>query len=260
MSDSVLTYVFLCGISVIAGVINAIAGGGTLLTFPALLHALGSNHAVMANGTSTVAVVPGSAAGAWGYRKELADKKQVLLRLLWPSLVGGALGALLVTRFPDKVFNTLVPWLILTASLLFVLQRPVQRWVGMHKHEGPPKRSTVLAIVVFQFVVAIYGGYFGAGMGILMLSALAVMNVGNIHHMNGVKSVLAAVINGMAVVVFVAEGQVYWKYALPMAAGTITGGYFGARVARRLPAVYVRWMVIAIGFGLSAYYFWQQFK
>ncbi len=259
MSDSVLTYVFLCGTAIVAGVINSIAGGGTLLTFPALLQALGGNG-VLANGTSTVAVVPGSAAGAWGYRKELADKRTVLMRLLWPSLIGGALGALLVTRFPEKVFNTLVPWLILTASLLFLLQRPVQRWIGAHKHEGPPTSRTALNLVMFQFVVSIYGGYFGAGMGILMLSALAFMNVGDIHHMNGVKSVLAAVINGMAVVVFVVEGQVAWRFALPMAAGTIIGGYFGARAARRMPAIYVRWMVIAIGFGLSAYYFWQQFE
>jgi uncharacterized membrane protein YfcA len=259
MSEPVATYLFLCGTAVVAGVINSVAGGGTLLTFPALLHAL-SGNGVLANGTSTVAIVPGSMAGAWGYRKELADKRAVLKRLLWPSLLGGAVGALLVTRFPEKIFNTLVPWLILTASLLFLLQRPMQRWIGSHKHEGPPTNRTVLALVVFQFIVAVYGGYFGAGIGILMLSALAFMNVGNIHHMNGVKSFLAALINGMAVVIFVAEGQVAWKYALPMAAGTILGGYFGARVARRLPAVYVRWIVIAIGFGLSAYYFWQQFK
>jgi uncharacterized membrane protein YfcA len=259
MSDPVLTYVFLCGTALVAGAINSIAGGGTLLTFPALLHALGGNG-VLANGTSTVAVVQGSAAGAWGYRKELADKRAVLMRLLWPSLIGGAIGALLVTRFPDKVFNTLVPWLILTAALLFLLQRPMQRWIGTHKREGPPMKRTVVTLVVCQFFVAIYGGYFGAGIGILMLSALAFMNVGDIHHMNGMKSFLAAAINGMAVVVFVAEGQVAWKYALPMAAATIPGGYFGARVARRLPVVYVRWIVIAIGFGLSAYYFWQQFE
>lgn len=259
MSDPVITYLFLCLTSLVAGVINAVAGGGTLLTFPALFGALGGNG-VLANGTSTVAVVPGSAAGAWGYRKELADKRAILMRLLWPSLFGGAIGALLVTRFPEKVFNTLVPWLILLASVLFLVQRPVQRWIGMHKHEGPPHRNTVIAIVIFQLFVAIYGGYFGAGMGILMLSALGLMAVGDIHHMNGVKSVLAAIVNGMAVVIFVIEGQVAWRYALPMAACTITGGYFGARVARRLPAVYVRWMVIAIGFGLSAYYFWQQFR
>lgn len=259
MPDPAVTYAFLCVTAFVAGIINSVAGGGTLLTFPALLHAL-SGNGVLANGTSTVAVVPGSAAGAWGYRKELADKKKVLLRLFFPSAIGGAIGALLVTRFPDRIFNALVPWLILTAALLFLLQRPIQRWIGAHKHEGPPTDRTVVWLMIFQFFVAIYGGYFGAGIGILMLSALAFMNVGDIHHMNGVKSALAAAINGMAVVIFVIEGQVAWKYALPMAAGTITGGYFGARVARRLPAVYVRWLVVAIGFGLSAYYFWQQFK
>jgi uncharacterized membrane protein YfcA len=247
----------LCAISLLAGAINSVAGGGTLLTFPALLHVLGGNG-VLANGTSTVAVVPGSLAGAWGYRSELADKRGVLMRLLWPSLIGGAVGALLVTRFPERIFNSLVPWLILTATILFLLQKPLQMWVGAHQHDKSPGSRTVAFLILFQFVVAVYGGYFGAGMGIIMLATLGFMAVGNIHHLNGVKSVLAVLINGMAVVVFVIEGQVRWNYALPMAAATITGGYLAARGARRLPTVYVRWMVIAIGLGLSAYYFGQQ--
>lgn len=257
MSDPVVTYFFLCGSALLAGAINSIAGGGTLLTFPSLLAAL-SGNGVLANGTSTVAVFPGSLASAWGYRKELADKRTIVLRLLAPSLFGGAIGALLVTRFPESVFNALVPWLILGAAVLFLLQKPMQRWVGTHEHIGPPTSRTTLIIIGCQFFVAIYGGYFGAGIGILMLSALGFMAVGDIHHMNGVKTVLASAINGMAVVVFIAEGKVHWNYALAMAAACIVGGYFGARVARRLKPVYVRAIVITIGFGLSAYYFWQQ--
>jgi uncharacterized membrane protein YfcA len=259
MNDPISTYILLCGSALLAGAVNSIAGGGTLLTFPALLHAL-SGNGVLANGTSTVAVVPGSFAGAWGYRKELADKRTILLRLVWPSLIGGAVGALLVTRFPASVFNALVPWLILMAALLFLLQRPVQRWMGTHKHEGPPTNRTVAIIVGFQLLVAVYGGYFGAGIGILMLSSLGFMAVGDIHHMNAVKTMLASVINGIAVVVFVVEDQVNWNYASAMAVAAIVGGYIGARVARRLPAIYVRGIIIAIGFGLSAYYFWQQFR
>jgi uncharacterized membrane protein YfcA len=257
MSDPIITYLILIAVSLLAGAINAVAGGGTLLTFPALFTALNGNG-VLANGTSTVAVVPGSLAGAWGYRSELADKRAILMRLLWPSLIGGTVGALLVTRFPERIFNELVPWLILTATFLFLLQKPLQAWLGAHQHDKPPASRTVALLILFQFVVAIYGGYFGAGMGIVMLATLGLMAVGDIHHMNGVKSVLAVAINGMAVVVFVAEGQVRWNYALPMAAATIVGGYVGARGARRLPAVYVRWIVIAIGLGLSAYYFGQR--
>jgi uncharacterized protein len=258
MSDPILTYFFLCGSALLAGAVNSIAGGGTLLTFPALLHALNGNG-VLANGTSTVAVVPGSFAGAWGYRNELGDKRAIVLRLLWPSLIGGAVGTLLVTRFPAEVFNALVPWLILSAALLFLLQRPLQRWLGTHQQVGPPSSRTIAMVVGFQFLVAVYGGYFGAGIGILMLSALGFMAIGDIHHMNGVKTMLASAINAMAAAVFVIERQVKWDFALAMAVAAIVGGYAGARIARRLPAVYVRAIVIAIGLGLSGYYFWQRF-
>src|SRR5262249_42493501 len=143
MSDPNSTYLLLCATAFVAGVINSVAGGGTLLTFPALLEALGGNG-VLANGTSTVAIVPGSFAGAWGYRQELADKRVILRRLIVPSLLGGAVGALLVTELPPAVFNGLVPWLILTAAVLFMLQRPLLRWFGAHHLEGPPSQRTVV--------------------------------------------------------------------------------------------------------------------
>jgi uncharacterized protein len=258
MSDSVLTYLFLCGSAFLAGAINSIAGGGTLLTFPALFEAL-NGKGVLANGTSTLALMPGSLAASWGYRKELADKRAMLLHLLAPSIVGGAVGALLATTLDQKIFNALVPWLIFAAALLFTVQRPIQRWLGTRTQQGPPTRRAVLMVAGFQFLVAIYGGYFGAGIGILMLSALAFMSVGDIHHMNGMKTVLAALINGVAIVVFIVQGQVRWDYALAMALAAIAGGYLGARVARRLKPAFVRWIVVAIGFGLSIYYFWKQF-
>jgi uncharacterized protein len=263
LSDPVVNYVFLCGSAFLAGAINSVAGGGTLLTFPALFHALaghGEMAGVLANGTSTVALMPGSIAGAWGYRRELADKRAVLMRLIWPSLIGGAAGALLVTTLPGKIFNALVPWLILTAALLFSLQKPLQRWIGGRHSEGPPAGGTTLMVTGFQLLVALYGGYFGAGIGILMLSSLAFMAVGDIHHMNGIKTVLAAVINGVAVIVFIIQEKVQWNFAAAMAVAAIAGGYLGARIARRMDPTYVRTIVIAIGFGLSAYYFWQQFR
>jgi uncharacterized membrane protein YfcA len=219
------------------------------------LSGLGLDAAAVANATSTVALLPGSAAGAVGYRSELAESRRFVLRMLPPSFAGGLVGSWLLIAYPSA-FGPLVPWLILTAAVLFLLQAPLSRLSRRRTtdtHEPGPLLAA--ALIGFQFLVAVYGGYFGAGIGILMLTALGFMGVGNIHRMNGVKTLLAAVINGVSVVVFVAGGLVNWPYALAMAAAAILGGYAGARVARRLPVVYVRWSVIAIGFGLSAYYF-----
>ena len=249
------TYPVLAAAALAGGAINSIAGGGTLLTFPTLLAVL---HPVSANATSTLALLPGSLAGAWGYRAELSETKP-MLRVLWlPSLVGGILGSLAVTRFPERVFETLVPWLLLLASTLLLIQRPLLRWVGAHPHETP-KPGTVGVIVFFQFLVGMYGGYFGAGIGILMLSSLAFMGIPDIHRMNGLKSVLAALMNGATAVIFVLEGVVVWKYALMMAVASIIGGYLGARGARKLPASYVRAIVVFIGFSVAAYTFYKRF-
>lgn len=255
MDPSPWTYPVLAAAATLGGAINAIAGGGTLLTFPALLAVL---HPVGANATSTVALLPGSLAGAWGYRKELSETRP-MLRVLWlPSLLGGILGSLAVTRFPEKVFENLVPWLLVVASTLLLLQRPIARRLGAHPHQKP-HGNTVIAIVFFQFLVGIYGGYFGAGIGILMLSSLAFMGIPDIHRMNGLKSVLAALINGATAVIFIVEGVVEWKYAAVMAAASVAGGYLGARGARKLPAAYVRTIVVFIGFGVAAYTFYKRF-
>lgn len=255
MPDSPLTYLFLCLSALAAGAINSIAGGGTLATFPALLSVL---TAVPANATSTFALLPGSFAAAWGYRKELAATRAMLKRLFLPSLFGGILGAFAVTRFPERVFETLVPWLLLTATTLMVVQRPLAKWIGAHPHEKPAP-GTVAAVVFFQFLVGIYGGYFGAGIGILMLSALSFMGIPDIHQMNGIKSILASVMNGIGALIFIYEGKVVWRYALPMAVASVIGGYAGARLARKLSASTVRSIVIAIGFGVAAYSFYKRF-
>lgn len=252
MSDPVWNDAVVCLSAFAAGVLNSIAGGGTLLTFPALLAVL---DPAIANATSTVALLPGSVAGAVGYRAELAASRRFVWRMLPPSLLGGLIGSLLLWAYPNA-FGPLIPWLVLTAAVLFLIQAPLSKYLRRHQadaHEPGPVLG--VALIWFQLLIAIYGGYFGAGIGILMLTALGFMGVGDIHRMNGVKTLLAAVINGVSVVVFVAGGMVNWSYALVMAVSAIVGGYAGARVARRLPAVYVRWAVIAIGFGLSAYYF-----
>jgi uncharacterized membrane protein YfcA len=262
------TFTFLCVSAFLAGAMNSVAGGGTLLTFPALLSSfapLGPQAAAMANGTSTVALLPGSFAGAVGYRRELWECRRFVFRMIAPSLAGGYIGAWFVSRDQDA-FAALVPWLILTAAVLFVVQAPLSKWVkrraaagGAQTEHHEPGWFTQALVIGFQFLVAVYGGYFGAGIGILMLSALGFMGVGDIHRMNAVKTFLAAAINTASVVVFVRDKLVNWDYAIPMVAAAILGGYTGARVARRLPAHYVRYAVIVIGFGLSAYYFVKQY-
>lgn len=252
MSEGPLQYVWLGLAALAAGVVNSVAGGGTLLTFPALLAVVSP---VVANGTSTVALVPGSAAAAWGYRRELGRTRRWLLLLTPPSLIGGVVGSLLVTRLDPHVFDALVPWLILTAALLFLFQPLLTRRAGKLAAPAKPRRGAVVAIVLFQFFVAVYGGYFGAGIGILMLSALGLMGLDDIHAMNALKNVLAACINGVSVAVFVLDGVVAWRLVGVMAVSAVLGAYLGARVARRLDRRFVRWVVIAIGFCLAAHYF-----
>ena len=255
MNDPLLIYLVLCLSAAAAGAVNSVAGGGTLLSFPPLLRLM---DAVNANATSTVALMPGSLAGGFGYRKEVRECRALILRLIIPSILGGAVGSLLVTRLPKEVFAALVPWLILSAAFLFLIQGPIKRLTGAGRH-GAPSAWTRAAVIAGQFLIAVYGGYFGAGIGILMLSVLPFMGTDNIHQTNAAKTVLAAVINSVTVLIFVLEGVVIWRYALAMALAAIVGGYLGAHFARKLPAVYVRALVIVIGFGLGGYYLWKEF-
>jgi hypothetical protein len=290
--DGPTAYAVLAAAAFAAGVMNSVAGGGTLLTFPALIAVLSVSHGqddapAWANATSTLALLPGSVAGAWGYRREYAAARPFALRMLPPSLVGGIVGSLLLVLFPGH-FTPLVPWLILTAAFLFLIQQPLNRFLSKRRQVAvagaaggatrpppgptgiPPgswmslgplreaRRRQAVGLVGFQFLVATYGGYFGAGIGILMLTALGLMGLQNIHQANGVKTLLASVINGVSAVMFVVGGLVDWRYAGVMAAAAILGGYAGARVARRLPTAYVRWAVILIGFSLAGFFAWKQ--
>jgi uncharacterized membrane protein YfcA len=261
-------YLLLCGAALVAGGVNAVAGGGTLLTFPALYAALGatSEVAVVANATSTVALVPGAIAALLGYREEIVHQRRWALMLLGPSLLGGLLGSLLLVWLPSKTFATLVPWLILTAALLFALQPTISRWVGIGtaqpielKPQTRYSAALFAGMLGFQFLVAVYGGYFGAGIGILMLSALALMGLDDIHQMNAVKTLLNLVINGTSVVVFVASGLVEWRFALAMAASSTAGGYLAARTVRQVNKRLVRLGIVGIGFVLAGYYFYREF-
>ncbi len=253
MPESAGEYAILAVAAFVAGVMNAVAGGGTLLTFPALMSI--GLPATIANATSTVALLPGSFAGAWGYRKELRESRRFARTMLPVSLIGGIFGAILIVAYPDR-FNVLVPWLILTAAVLFLLQVPLQRLLKQKQGDTTaPSARLGFALIGFQFLIATYGGYFGAGIGILMLTSLGFMGIGDIHKVNAVKTFLASAINAVSVVVFLWENLVRWDCVFAMVVPAIIGGYFGARVARKLPAKYVRWTVIAIGFSMAAYYF-----
>ena len=171
--------------------------------------------------------------------------------------MGGVIGSLLLAHLPERVFSNLVPWLLFGATALLLVQPWVSRRLGAVPHEKPTP-GIMAAIVFFQLLVGIYGGYFGAGIGILMLSSLSFVGIPNIHQMNAVKSVLAAMMNATTVVVFVLAGVIVWKYALVMAVAATIGGYLGARVARRLKVSVVRAIVVAVGFGLAAYSYYSR--
>ncbi len=259
-----LLYSSLCLAALLAGIVNALAGGGTLLTFPALKSALfkdfGDLADSMANGTSTIALGPASFSSAWAYRREIAKVRHWLNLLIVPSLLGGGSGAWLAAEYP-KQFRVLVPWLILLAALLFTLQPLITKRLARanQPEDARPSRLAQIAVVLAQLLIGIYGGYFGAGIGILMLSTLGLMGMKNIHEMNALKTVLAGSINGVAIVIFLFKGLYEPRLALAMMAASILGGYLGARYGRQVNQQYIRYFVIAVGFTLAAWYFYQQF-
>ncbi len=265
----------------LGGAVNAVAGGGTLLTFPALLWA--GQLARVANATSTVALWPGAASSFWTYRRELGSSSREIALLSIPSFLGGILGAILLVSTSNASFARVVPFLILLATVLFIVQEPLSRWLRRRAAAGalapaatpvlrpraadsasgrlpessnvgePPKASRARwgTVLVIQFAVGVYGGYFGAGIGILMLAAFGLLGLTNIHHMNALKNLNGMCINGIAAALFVAKGLVRWDIALLMAAGAIFGGYAGAGTAQRIGQRNVRRMIILIGLALT---------
>jgi uncharacterized membrane protein YfcA len=230
---------------------NAIAGGGTILTYPTLLF-LGES-AITANATSTVALWPGAASSMYGYRREVAEHRDWLKTLFLPSLLGGALGAVLLLQTPVKTFERLAPFLILFATVLFMLQGIVARWTRAEHTGKTPGRLAAAAL--FQFGVSVYGGYFGAGIGILMLAVLGFLGLSDIHAANGIKNFFGMCINGLAAAYFIARGAVHWPAALVMIVGAVVGGYAGARFARFIGRDKARAAVVVIGLAVAAILF-----
>jgi uncharacterized membrane protein YfcA len=248
----------LVAASVGAGVMNAMAGGGTILTFPTLL--LAGLPAIAANATSTVALLPGSLASLYGFRDEVRRSPGWLRTLFFPSLIGGTLGSILLLRTPEKVFAALAPLLILFATVLFMVQGALSRRSPQRTVSDPAdlSRGRLAAASLLQFGVAVYGGYFGAGIGILMLALLGFLGMSNIHAANGVKNFFGFCINVVAAAYFVYKGAVVWPAALVIVGGATLGGYGGARFAQRIGKEKARAAVIVIGLAVTAVLVWQQ--
>jgi uncharacterized membrane protein YfcA len=223
-----------------AGVVNAIAGGGTLITFPALLAT--GVPPVQANATNCLCVSPGQLASTFAYMSHIREERRRALLLSVPSFLGGIIGAWLLLALPEKTFEVAVPWLIVFACVVLAFQGQLKLLVAR-----APRTNHPAALWVAQLLISVYGGYFGAGIGILMLAAMGVLLPSSLQHANALKVLFSTIINAIAAVIFVAKGAVYWPEALVMAAANIGGGFAGARLAQRLPPAGMRGFAIAVG-------------
>ncbi len=248
--------------AVIAGTINSVAGGGSFVSFPALLFT--GIAPIAANATNTAAVWPGTVASTVAYRKAFTpEARRLLPPLIVTGVIGGVLGARILLITPQGRFLRMVPWLLLGATLLFVFSGRITGWIrgrahlkagdapgGMH---GP--RALFAGVLFLELLVSIYVGYFGAGVGILFLSLLALMGMEDIHAMNGMKTLLVSIVNGVALATFIFARVIVWPQALLMLVGALAGGYGGAYIAQKMNPQHVRWLVVVIGFSMSAYFF-----
>lgn len=240
--------------ALLAGAINSVAGGGSFISFPALL--LAGVPAISANATNTVALWPGVVASVGAYRRELATQRDGIKLFSAISVSGGLVGALILLQTREAVFEQLIPYLLLVATLVFAfspqITRLTKRVAGSSSEGSRGRRWGVFAL---YFVIAVYGGFFGAGLGILTLAVLSLLGLDNIHEMNALKTLQAGMVNGIAVVAFALAGVVQWPVALLMAVGAMIGGYGGAALARKVKPIYVRRLVIGISVFLTIYFF-----
>jgi uncharacterized protein len=248
--------IFLFFAAVIAGTLNAVAGGGTFISFPALLTT--GIPAVQANATNTVALWPGLAASTGAYLRRLSVPRRLLVPLLLTSVVGGWAGSLLLLKTPQHVFLQLVPWLLLGGTLLFAFGNRIRAMAGKTRLVDDSQAMSWQVITltsIVELLVAIYGGYFGAGIGFIILGMLAALGIRDIHAMGAIRTLLSVVINAAAVLTFILARAVFWPHCLVMVAGAMAGGWFGAHYAQKADPQRVRRVVIAIGLAMSVYYF-----
>jgi uncharacterized protein len=246
--------------SFLAGALNAMAGGGSFLSFPALLGV--GVPPIQANATNTVALWPGQFTSIAAYWQDLKANLRLVLPVCSAALLGGVVGALVLLRTGQATFMALVPWLLLLASGLFAASGPVSSWLQRNRLSvsgGKPSPSLV-PLWIGVVLVSFYIGYFGAGAGFLLMSVLAVFGIQNINQVNALKVIATTTANGIAVVTFITEKQIVWKYCLLMMIAAALGGYLGARYARRMNPRYMRLLVVLIGLGMAAYFFWKQYS
>jgi len=249
--------IFLYFAGALGGAMNAVAGGGSFIAFPALLFT--GVPPIPANATNTLSLWVGTAASGGAYRNRLNISRRVMIPLLVMSAIGGLLGALLLIKTPAQTFLRLIPWLMLAATLLFTFgKRLTGRISAGIAHDAT--NQTLAGASFFELLVATYGGYFGGGIGIMNLALLAALGMTDIHAMNALKVVIVTVINGVATVTFIATGAVVWPQAAVLTLGAVTGGYSAAHFAQKLPQKLIRAMVIAIGLSMSAYFFVRAYR
>jgi len=250
------TILFLFVAGALGGALNAVAGGGSFIAFPALLFS--GVAPIAANATNTVALWVGTTASSGAYRRHLDISRRVMIPLVVASLIGGVAGAYLLLHTPAQTFLRVLPWLMLGATALFIFGRRLSH--GSKSGVAHDASASALTIaVVFELIVAVYGGYFGGGVGILNLAMLAAVGMTDIHAMNALKVVLGGIINGVAVITFILAGAIVWKQGSVMIVGALLGGYFGAHYAQKLPPAWIRAFVVVVGTGMTVYFFWKAY-
>jgi uncharacterized membrane protein YfcA len=246
--------IFLFFAAFVGGAVNSVAGGGSFISFPALLFT--GMAPIAANATNTLALMPGTLSSAVAYRNKFTpEARHLLVPLLVTSVIGGLIGARILLRTPQSTFLHIVPWLLLGATLLFLMGGRITGFIRNRAGHGTGSRVLTVVGFVLALLLAIYIGYFGAGVGILVLSLLALLGMEDIHAMNGVKVLLVSLVNCVAIVTFIFARVIVWPQALLMLVGSSIGGYGGAYYAQKMNPQHVRWLVILVGFGMSAYFF-----
>ncbi|MEH2225932.1 sulfite exporter TauE/SafE family protein [Nostoc sp.] len=237
----------------IAGGLNAVAGGGSFITFPTLIFT--GVAPIAANATNNTAIWVASLASAGAYRQDLGIERRDFLLLCGVSLVGGMIGSIALLYTSPDVFKKLIPYLLLLATVVFTFGEPFKKWLQRRNQNTSPESVPLFNLILAQLAIAIYGGFFGAGIGILMLAALTFLGIKNIHKMNAFKTFLGSCINGIAIVPFLFAGVIAWHQAILMAVGGSLGGYLSAHYARKLEPHLIRKFVMIVAFSMTAYFF-----
>jgi hypothetical protein len=251
-------WIWLAVAAFLAGVLNAVAGGGSFLSFPAMLGM--KILPVQANASNTVALWPGQVTSIWAYRHDIGKN----LRLAWPmalaGLLGGTAGAVVLLNTPQRTFMRLVPWLLLVAALIFAASGPVSRWLQRRKGARAGQMHSLRLVPIFFCTIAVcfYVGYFGAGAGFLLITMLSLFGCEDLHEINALKVVSNTMANGVAFLIFVVDGQVVWRYCLLAMVTCAIGGYSSARFAKLVPQKILRGLVVGIGLTMAAWFFWRQ--